>query len=79
MNWQAKGDWFESWSSVACPSSRGLLRAVHAIQPPLPILVASPLRHSGARPGMENPQPQGSLGEMIQTVLKRRKGRAEEG
>jgi hypothetical protein len=79
MNLGGNGDWLKSRSSEACPGSRGLLRVAHAIRPLLAILVTAPLRQSGARPGMEDPQPQGFLGEMSQTVPKQRERRAEVG
>ena len=79
MDWQCNGDWLGSWSSETCPGSRGLLRAVAACRTALTPPLGSPIHRSGARSGMEHPQPLGLLGKVIETVSQRRKRRTEEG
>jgi hypothetical protein len=79
MDWQGTGDSLGLWSSKTCRGSHGLLLAVDADWPLVTPMVCSPVRQSGARTGMEYPQPQGLLGKVIETVSQRRKRRADEG
>ena len=77
MDWQCNGDLLGSWSSETCPGSQGLLRAVAAYRTALTPPLGSPIHRSGARSGMEHPQPLGLLGKVIETVSQRRKRRTE--
>jgi len=79
MEWQGAGDSLGLWPSKTCPSRLGLLLAVDAERPPVTPLVSSPLRHTGARTGIEYPQPHRFPGKVIETVSQRRKRRAEKG